>query len=227
MPPDGIDHNTAEFSRSGGRFSPYLDGFRPRSWYEDRFLSRGRISHEKPPVAAAQRPDGAIKDSDFKLVETDVPTPGEGEVLVRNLMLSCDPTQRGWIAFDTYLPAVKIGEVVRSLGAGRIVTSNHPDFAVGDVVSGLVGWQDHVVMKPQGHLNKLPSGAPLELAMGALGLTGLTAYFGLLDVGRPVAGETVVVSGAAGATGSVVGRSPRSKAAEPLASRAERRNAAG
>src|SRR6202167_562002 len=154
----------------------------------------------------AQRPDGTIRDSDFKLVETDVPTPGEGEVLVRNLMLSCDPTQRGWIARDTYLPAVKIGEVVRSLGAGRIVTSNHPDFAVGDLVSGLVGWQDHVVMKPQGQLNKLPPGAPLELAMGALGLTGLTAYFGLLDVGRPVAGETVVVSGAAGATGSGVGQ---------------------
>ena len=154
----------------------------------------------------AQRPDGAIKDSDFKLIETDVPTPGEGEVLVRTLMLSCDPTQRGWIARDTYLPAVKIGEVVRSLGAGRVVASNHPDFAVGDVVSGLVGWQDHVVMNPRGQLNKLPPGAPLELAMGALGLTGLTAYFGLLDVGRPVAGETVVVSGAAGATGSVVGQ---------------------
>jgi NADPH-dependent curcumin reductase CurA len=154
----------------------------------------------------AQRPDGAIKDSDFKLVETDVPTPGAGEVLVRNLMLSCDPTQRGWIARDTYLPAVKIGEVVRSLGAGRIEASNHPDFAVGDLVSGLVGWQDYVVMNPKGQLNKLPPGAPLELAMGALGLTGLTAYFGLLEVGRPVAGETVVVSGAAGATGSVVGQ---------------------
>src|ERR1700677_1975749 len=154
----------------------------------------------------AQRPDGTIRDSDFKLVETDVPTPGEGEVLVRNLMLSCDPTQRGWIARDTYLPAVKIGEVVRSLGAGRIVTSNHPDFAVGDLVSGLVGWQDHVVMNPKGQLNKLPPGAPLELAMGALGLTALTAYCGLLDVGRPVAGEAVVVSGAAGATGSVVGQ---------------------
>src|SRR5215468_10816354 len=106
-----------------------------------------------------QRPDGAIKDRDFKLVETDVPTPGEGEALVRNLMLSCDPTQRGWIARDTYLPAVKIGEVVRSLGAGRIEASNNPDFAVGDIVSGLVGWQDHVAMNPKGQLNKLPPGA--------------------------------------------------------------------
>jgi hypothetical protein len=154
----------------------------------------------------ARRPEGAIKDSDFDLVETEAPTPGEGEVVVRNLMLSCDPTQRGWIAFDTYLPAVKIGEVVRSLGAGRIEASNNSDFAVGEIVSGLVGWQDAVVMNPKGQLNKLPPGTPLELAMSVLGLTGITAYFGLLDVGRPIAGETVVVSGAAGATGSVVGQ---------------------
>jgi NADPH-dependent curcumin reductase CurA len=154
----------------------------------------------------ARRPDGALEHSDFDFVETDAPTPGEGQVLVRNLMLSCDPTQRGWIARDTYLPAVKIGEVVRSLGAGRIVASNTPDFAVGDIVSGLVGWQDYVAMNPKGQLNKLPPGAPLEMAMSVLGLTGLTAYFGLLEVGRPVAGETVVVSGAAGATGSVVGQ---------------------
>jgi NADPH-dependent curcumin reductase CurA len=154
----------------------------------------------------ARRPQGAMQDGDFNFVETDAPTPGEGEVLVRNLMLSCDPTQRGWIARDSYLPAVKIGEVVRSIGAGRIVASNHPGFAVGDVVSGLTGWQDYVAMRPTGQLNKLPPGTPLELAMGVLGLTGITAYFGLLEVGRPAAGETVVVSGAAGATGSVVGQ---------------------
>src|SRR5271154_4163630 len=154
----------------------------------------------------ARRPQGAMQDGDFNFVETDLPTPGEGEVLVRNLLLSCDPTQRGWIAFDTYLPAVKIGEVVRSIGTGRIVASNHPGFALGDIVSGLVGWQDYVVMNPKGQLNKLPPGAPLELAMSVLGLNGVTAYFGLLDVGRPVEGEPVVVSGAAGATGSVVGQ---------------------
>jgi hypothetical protein len=107
---------------------------------------------------------------------------------------------------DTYLPAVKIGEVVRSIGAGRIVASNNSEFAVADIVSGLVGWQDYVAMNPKGQLNKLPPGAPLELAMSALGLNGVTAYFGLIDVGRPVEGETVVVSGAAGATGSVVGQ---------------------
>jgi NADPH-dependent curcumin reductase len=153
-----------------------------------------------------QRPDGALKDSDFSFVETEAPTPGPGEVLVRNLMLSCDPTQRGWIAGDTYLPAVKIGEVVRSGGAGRIEASNAPEFKVGDIVSGLVGWQDYVAMTPKGRLAKLPPGASLELGLSTLGLTGITAYFGFLDVGRPVAGETVVVSGAAGATGSVVGQ---------------------
>jgi len=154
----------------------------------------------------ARRPQGAIEDNDFQFVETDAPTPGEGEVLVRVLMLSCDPTQRGWIARDTYLPAVKIGEVVRSYGAGRIEASNAPDFKLGDIVSGLVGWQDYVAMNPKGQLSRLAPGAPLELAMSVLGMTGRTAYFGLIDVGRPAAGETVVVSGAAGAMGSVVGQ---------------------
>ena len=154
----------------------------------------------------ARRPEGAIQDSDFNFVETDVAALGENEVLLRNLVLSCDPTQRGWIARDTYLPAVRIGEVVRSIGAGRVVASNNPDYAVGEIVSGLTGWQDYVAVNPKGQLQKLPPGAPLELAMSVLGLTGLTAYFGLLEVGRPVAGETVVVSGAAGATGSVVGQ---------------------
>ena len=106
----------------------------------------------------ARRPDGAIKDSDFNFVETEAPIPGEGQVLVRNTMLSCDPTQRGWIAFDTYLPAVKIGEVVRSIGAGRIVASNHPDFAVGDIVSGpcrLAGLRRH---EPQGPTQQAAAG---------------------------------------------------------------------
>src|SRR5271170_493582 len=130
----------------------------------------------------ARRPDGALKDSDFTFVETEAPAPGEGEVLVRNLMLSCDPTQRTWIAGDTYLPAVKIGEVVRSFGAGRVEASNNPGFTVGYIVIGLVGWQDYVAMDPDGQLTKLPGGTPLELAMSVLGMIGVTAYFGLLDV---------------------------------------------
>jgi NADPH-dependent curcumin reductase CurA len=159
----------------------------------------------------ARRPHGAIQDSDFQFVETDAPKPGEGEVLVRTLMLSCDPAQRMWLATDTYVPAVKIGEVVRSGGAGRIEASNAAGFAVGDIVFGTTGWQDYVAMNPKGQLNKLAPGPPLELAMRALGMNGITAYFGLLDAGRPVTGETVVVSGAAGATGSVVGQIARIK----------------
>jgi NADPH-dependent curcumin reductase CurA len=159
----------------------------------------------------ARRPDGPIRDGDFTFVETEAPAPGEGEVLVRALMLSCDPTQRAWIAGDTYLPAVRVGEVMRSFGAGRIEASNSPGFKVGDMVLGLVGWQDYAAMKPDGQLNKLPRDAPLELTMGVLGMIGVTAYFGLIDVGRPVAGETVVVSGAAGATGSLVGQIARIK----------------
>ena len=175
----------------------------------------------------ARRPDGAIKDSDFDFVETEAPAPGEGQVLVRNLMLSCDPTQRGWIAFDTYLPAVRIGEVVRSIGAGRIEASNHPDFTVGDIVSGLVGWQDYVVMNPKGQLNKLPPGAPLELAMSALGLTGMTAYFGLLEVGRPAQAKPSSFRARQARPVRSSGRSPKSRAAAPSESRAGRRNAAG
>jgi NADPH-dependent curcumin reductase CurA len=153
----------------------------------------------------ARRPEGEVKESDFKFVESEAPATGEGEALVRNLVLSCDPTQRAWIAGDTYLPAVRIGEVVRSFGAGRVEASNSSDLKPGDIVLGLIGWQDYAVMK-SAELTKLPPGAPIELAMGALGMIGITAYFGLLDVGRPKEGETVVVSGAAGATGSLVGQ---------------------
>src|SRR5271167_2737337 len=102
----------------------------------------------------AKRPAGMLEESCFRLQEEPAPTATEdGDVVVRNLMLSCDPTQRGWISGDTYLPAVKIGEVVRSFGAGRIEASNNPGFKVGDMVLGLVGWQDYVAMKPDGELN--------------------------------------------------------------------------
>jgi NADPH-dependent curcumin reductase CurA len=156
----------------------------------------------------ARRPQGMVSAEDFRWVETPVPAPGEGEVLVRNLWLSCDPTQRGWIAFDTYLPKVEIGDVVRSFAVGEVVESRHPKFQPGQLVQGLFGWQDYACVKPGTESAPSPvlSGVPIETAMSALGLTGITAYFGLLDVGRPKPGETVVVSGAAGATGSAVGQ---------------------
>jgi len=156
----------------------------------------------------ARRPTGMITPDDFQWVEGPVPAPADGEVLVRNLLLSVDPTQRSWIAGDTYLPAVKIGEVVRSFAVCSVVESKHPRFKAGQLVQGLFGWQDYACVKPgtPSAPGPVPEGVPLETAMSALGATGITAYFGLLEIGRPKAGETVVVSGAAGATGSAVGQ---------------------
>jgi len=152
----------------------------------------------------AARPQGMIKDSDFTWREDPVPEHlGEGELLVRTLYLSVDPTQRGWMEMDTYMPAVPIGDVMRAGGVGRVVRSNAPGFSPGDLVSGLVGWQDYTVLSTTGFVApfKLPPGVPPTMALSLFGLTGLTAYFGLLEIGKPKEGETVVVSGAAGATG--------------------------
>ncbi len=161
----------------------------------------------------AARPQGMIKDSDFTLSQEAVPEIKDGEILVRNLYLSVDPTQRGWLERDTYMPAVAIGEVVRAIGAGKVVASKNPGYAVGDVVTALVGWQDYAVLGDGGalRLNKVPAGVPVPTALSAFGLTGLTAYFGLLDVGQPKEGETVVVSGAAGATGMMAGQIAKAK----------------
>jgi hypothetical protein len=152
----------------------------------------------------AARPQGMIKDSDFTWREDPVPEHlGEGEILVRTLYLSVDPTQRGWMEMDTYMPAVPIGDVMRAGGVGRVERSNAPGFSPGDLVSGLLGWQDYAVLGSTGFVApfKLPPGVPPTMALSLFGLTGLTAYFGLLDIGKPKEGETVVVSGAAGATG--------------------------
>lgn len=156
----------------------------------------------------ASRPTGMVSDGNFNLVESPVPSlERDGQVLIQNLYFSIDPTQRGWIARDSYMPAVRIGDVMRSSAVGRVVESRHPGYAPGDLVNGLLGWQDYALVDAsvQGPY-KLPAGIPVTLAMSALGGTGMTAYFGLLEIGKPKAGETVVVSGAAGATGSMVGQ---------------------
>ncbi len=161
----------------------------------------------------AARPEGMVGDEHFRWVEE--PAPGltsDGQLLVRTLYLSCDPTQRGWMARDTYLPAVRIGEVMRSFGVGRVVESRHPNYREGQLVQGLLGWQDYALLDgDSARLSVVPEGVPIPIAMSALGVTGLTAYFGLLEIGRPEAAETVVVSGAAGATGSVAGQIARLK----------------
>ena len=152
-----------------------------------------------------ERPDGMFKKSDFEWREEEVPELQEGQILIRVVYLSLDPTQRVWAKADSYLPKVEIGAVMRSNGLGVVEASKNSKFAGGDIVSGMTGWQTYVVSDGKG-FQKLPreSGVPLDAYMGPLGMTGITAYYGLLDVGKPKEGETLVVSGAAGAVGSVV-----------------------
>jgi NADPH-dependent curcumin reductase CurA len=153
------------------------------------------------------RPQGLIKTSDFKWNEAIVPPLKDGEVLVRNLAFSFDPTQRGWMSFDTYIPAIPLGRPMMAAAVGEIVESKMPGFAPGDLVQGLFGWEDYTVSEGAGlfAMQKLPPGTDPLLALSLFGITGLTAYFGTLAVGQPRAGDAFVVSGAAGATGSVAG----------------------
>jgi NADPH-dependent curcumin reductase CurA len=145
--------------------------------------------------------------SDFRWNETAVPALTDGEVLVRNLAFSFDPTQRGWMSMDTYMPAIPLGQVMRAGAVGQVVESKKPGFAKGDLVQGLFGWEDYTATTGEGlmRLQKLPPGTDPLLALSLLGTTGLTAYFGTLAVGQVKSGDTFVVSGAAGATGSVAG----------------------
>jgi NADPH-dependent curcumin reductase CurA len=154
----------------------------------------------------AARPEGPFKESDFRWVEEQTPPLPEGEALVRTVYLSLDPTNRGWAAGDTYLPAVPLDSVMRGIGVGRVEESRDPALAPGDVVSGLLGWQRYATM-PASQLTKLPPvPLPLSAHLGLLGHIGLTAWVGLLRIGQPKAGETLVVSAAAGAVGSLVGQ---------------------
>jgi NADPH-dependent curcumin reductase CurA len=156
----------------------------------------------------ASRPVGLFKESDFKWHEEPVRDVREGEILVRNLFLSLDPTYRGWAGEeDTYLPAVQLGSVMRGGTIGVVEVSRNDNYKVGEHVSGLLGWQRYAISDGIG-ISKLPvnPAIPLTAYMGLFGHIGLTAYFGLLDVGQPKPGETLVVSGAAGAVGSLVGQ---------------------
>lgn len=156
----------------------------------------------------ARRPAGIVAREHFDWQEHPVPPVKEGEFLVRNLWLSCDPTQRGLMEFDTYVPMLPLGEVMASGAAGEVIESRHPGFAEGNLVSGAFGWQDYAVSTGEGSggrvpPQKIPPGTDIPTALSLLGITGLTAYFGLLDVGHPDAGDTVLVSAAAGAVGSM------------------------
>jgi NADPH-dependent curcumin reductase CurA len=155
----------------------------------------------------AARPQGMIKESDFRWNEAAVPALKDGQLLLRNRAFSFDPTQRGWMSMDTYIPAIPVGNVMLAIAVGEVVESKRPDYAKGDLVQGLFGWEDYTVTDGRGlfGMQKLPPGTDPLLALSLLGVTGLTAYFGTLAVGQVKAGDTFVVSGAAGATGSVAG----------------------
>jgi NADPH-dependent curcumin reductase CurA len=162
------------------------------------------INHQ---IRLAARPVGMPKRSDWSFTEEPVAEPGDGEILVQVQYLSLDPAMRGWMNdVKSYIPPVGIGEIMRAGGAGRVTASKHPKFAVGDLVSGTFGVQEWVISNGKGVVKVDTGLAPLPAYLGTLGMPGLTAYFGLLDVGKARSGDTVVVSGAAGAVGTVVGQ---------------------
>ena len=155
----------------------------------------------------ARRPVGMVQRSDFEYAEAPVAEPGEGEVLVKILYISLDPAMRGWMnEGKSYVPPVGIGEVMRAGAVGRVITSRDPNIAVGDHVVGVLGVQEYALAKAKGLTKVDPKLVPLPVYLGTLGMPGMTAYFGLLEIGQPKVGETVVVSGAAGAVGQVVGQ---------------------
>ena len=165
----------------------------------------------------ARRPVGMVSESDFELVERPVPAIGPDEVLARVRYLSFEPAMRGWMdARESYVAPVELGEPMRAPGLAEVVASNDPAYAPGDLVFGMLSWSEFVAGRWSSQAagrgyRQVPRDVPADMLLGPLGSTGLTAYVGLLDVGRPQPGETVVVSGAAGATGSVAAQIARIK----------------
>jgi NADPH-dependent curcumin reductase CurA len=165
------------------------------------------MSETNHQVRLAARPNGLPRPTDWSLTTEEVPDPAEGQFVVAVSHISVDPAMRGWMnAGASYIPPVEIGAVMRAGAVGRVTASAHPGFAVGDEVSGTFGVQEYAVSDGRGVIKIDTSLAGPSTYLGALGATGLTAYFGLLDTGRLKEGDTVVVSGAAGAVGSVAGQ---------------------
>jgi len=163
------------------------------------------MADENRKWVLASHPVGEVTEENFRLEVTPIPKPEEGQVLIRSLEHSVDPAQRGWISGNkgSYREPIPIGGVIEGFGTGIVIESKSPNFSPGDRVAGPSGWVEYSVHNAA-TLRKLPPGVPTELFLGAAGITGLTAYFGLLEIGKPKEGETVLVSGAAGATGSIV-----------------------
>ena len=166
-------------------------------------------------LVLAERPTGMIDESTVRIDEADVPQPGSGEALARVRFLSIDPTIRTWMDdAPGYLPPIGIDEVVRGAGIAEVVQSNCDRYSPGDLLFGMTGWQDYLIAdEGERAMQPLPPGVSPQVALGLFGITGMTAYFGLLDVGRLKEGDVVVVSGAAGATGSTVGQIAKLKGA--------------
>jgi NADPH-dependent curcumin reductase CurA len=154
-----------------------------------------------------ERPIGRpVQDNDFKFIETDVRQPGPGEVLVRVDYLGFDPAQKGWMEnLGDYLDPTQIGDVMRGRGIGEVIASHAPSIAVGEMVFGFLGWQDYATL-PAVELEIVPNDETTSAYLSVLGSTGMTAYFGLSRIGKPFPGDTMVITGAAGATGSTVGQ---------------------
>lgn len=164
-------------------------------------------------VVLARRPEGIPQAEHFSLVEAPMPVPGPGQVVVRNHYLSVEPAMRGWVnAVANYSQPVGIGEVMRSFAAGEIIASEHPDWPVGTRVTGMFGWQSYAAIDPARIDYRVDQDdLPLSTSLGVLGINGITAHYGLLKIGEPKAGETVVVSTGAGAVGSCVAQIARLK----------------
>jgi NADPH-dependent curcumin reductase len=172
------------------------------------------MSEVNNQVRLAARPSGLPQASDWSFVAEPLPTPGEGEMLVEISHISLDPAMRGWMnAGASYIDPVEVGDVMRAGAVGRVVACEHPGFAVGDYVYSAFGVQEYALSDGNGVIKIDPSLAPLPCYLGTLGMTGMTAYFGLFDTGKMKEGDTVVVSGAAGAVGMAVGQMAKIKGA--------------
>jgi len=168
-------------------------------------------------IVLASRPIGGPTLDNFRLEEIPIPQPGSGQILLRTLWLSLDPYMRGRMSdAPSYAKPVSIGDVMEGGTVSEVVTSNVPGFARGDIVVSRAGWQTHALSDGSGVQKVDPARAPISTALGVLGMPGMTAYMGLLEIGKPAAGETVVVAAASGAVGSVVGQIARIKGARTV-----------
>lgn len=175
------------------------------------------MADEMKCITLAARPEGAPKDSDFKLETRAVPEPGEGEVLVRVHYMSLDPYMRGRMDdAKSYAEPVPLGGIMEGGGAGEVIASNDPAFKPGDMAFGMFGWATHGV-QPAKMLRKLPEGLPITTSLGVLGMPGFTGWYGLTEIGKPKKGETLVVAAATGPVGSMVGQIAKARGLRTVA----------